>query len=352
MPRQSCRESAPVFPRTRYQGSKRKLAAAIVAHTRGLEFTTVLDAFGGTGAVSHAFKRAGKAVTYNDILAFNHQIGRALIENDERKLSHDELQWLIGRHADVTYGDTIERLFDGIYYPRAENRWLDMVVANIQGIADESGKALAWHALFQAAMAKRPYNLFHRRNLYMREADVPRSFGNKTTWEKPFAEHFKHFAREANMAVFRGEHACRAIRVDAMSAPTDFDLVYIDPPYMNARGQSVDYRHFYHFLEGMMDYDCWSSRIDFASKHRRLLTSANPWSEKDSIRKMFWELLSRFNAANIVVSYRSDGVPSIEELTSLVEGMRRKVAVIKLSANPYVLSTNQCSAEVLMVMPR
>lgn len=352
MPNQSCRESAPLFPRTRYQGSKRKLAAAIVEHTKGLEFTTVLDAFGGTGAVSHAFKHAGKAVTYNDILAFNHQIGRALIENDERRLSEDELHWLIRRHANVSYGDTIERLFDGIYYPRAENRWLDMMVANIQRIADESGKALAWYALFQAAMAKRPYNLFHRRNLYMREAEVPRSFGNKATWEKPFAEHFEHFVREANMAVFRGEHACRAIQVDAMSAPTDFELVYIDPPYMNSRGQSVDYRNFYHFLEGMMDYDSWSGRIDFASKHRRLLTSANPWSEKDSIRVVFSELVNRLNDANIVISYRSDGVPSIEELTLLAKGMQRKVSVFKLSTNPYVLSTNQCSAEVLLVIPR
>ena len=57
------------FPRTRYQGSKRKLAATIVEQLRDLEFTTVLDAFGGTGAVSHAFKAIGKHVTYNDVLA-------------------------------------------------------------------------------------------------------------------------------------------------------------------------------------------------------------------------------------------------------------------------------------------
>ncbi|MFQ5413411.1 MAG: hypothetical protein ACE5E6_03035, partial [Phycisphaerae bacterium] len=42
---------APRFPRTRYQGSKRKLAAAIVARLSDLAYRTVLDAFGGTGAV-------------------------------------------------------------------------------------------------------------------------------------------------------------------------------------------------------------------------------------------------------------------------------------------------------------
>jgi adenine-specific DNA methylase len=44
-------------------------------NTQHLEFTTVLDVFGGTGAVSHLFKRVGKQVTYSDALAFNHEIG-------------------------------------------------------------------------------------------------------------------------------------------------------------------------------------------------------------------------------------------------------------------------------------
>ena len=78
--RQRTTQTSPTrFPTTRYQGSKRKLADSILCALRDLEFTTVLDAFGGTGAVAHAFKRAGKVVTYNDLLAFNHQIGLALI---------------------------------------------------------------------------------------------------------------------------------------------------------------------------------------------------------------------------------------------------------------------------------
>lgn len=68
------------FPSTRYQGSKAKLAQWIWEQIAGLDFTTCLDAFGGTGAVAFRLKRAGKAVTYNDLLRFNYFFGLAFIE--------------------------------------------------------------------------------------------------------------------------------------------------------------------------------------------------------------------------------------------------------------------------------
>lgn len=344
--------ATPRFPSTRYQGSKRKLAAAIVRHANRWNYTSVLDAFGGTGAVAHAFKVAGKKVIYNDLLAFNQQIGLALIENDHRKLSEDELRWLLERHSDVGYGDTIERWFDGIYYPRDENRWLDMMVGNIRALGDRFAQALAWRALFQAALVKRPYNLFHRRNLYMRAARVPRSFGNKTTWDRPFDQHFLHFAREANAAVFAGSHPCTALRGDAAEVPTDVDLAYLDPPYTNARGLSVDYHHFYHFLEGIMDYDRWPQRIDPRSRHRRLVAEHHSWNRPDRVRDELIRLLDRFAAAHILVSYRSDGIPAIREITDWLKRAGRTCRVRRLSRAPYVLSTNAESANVLLMIER
>jgi hypothetical protein len=52
---------------------------------------------------------------------------------------------------------------------------------NIGELNNEYKRAIAYSALCQACLAKRPYNLFHRANLYMRTQDVERSFGNKTT---------------------------------------------------------------------------------------------------------------------------------------------------------------------------
>jgi len=103
--------------------------------------------------------------------------------------------------------------------------------------------------LCQACIIKRPYNLFHRKNLYIRFAEVERSFGNKTTWDKPFGNWFRAFVAEANSAVFDNGLQNRALNLDAIQVPGEFDLVYVDTPYISSRGVALDYLSFYHFLE-------------------------------------------------------------------------------------------------------
>jgi 16S rRNA G966 N2-methylase RsmD len=343
-----CRREAR-FPPTRYQGSKRKLADAILAATHDLDFDTVLDAFGGTGAVSHAFKRAGKSVTYNDLLAFNHQIGIALIENDNVRLNDSAIAAIGDRRPGRDYRDLIEREFEGIYFTSEENRWLDVAVANIRAMACGYARAMAWYALIQAAMMKRPYNLFHRRNLYMRTADVRRGFGNKTTWDRRFDEHVGDAARAANDAIHDGGGSCKAIRGDVLAIDERYDLIYVDPPYVSGAGVGVDYRDFYHFLEGMVEYDRWLPRIDRGSRHRRLLREPNPWCDPRRCRERFARLFERFGNAVLVVSYRSDGIPSIDELAEMLRRVKRTVRVCDLRSYQYALSTNRRNREVLLI---
>ncbi len=337
------------FPRTRYQGSKRKLAGAILTGMRNYEFTTVLDAFGGTGAVSYALKCAGKQVTYNDLLAFNHQIGLALIENDAARLDDEEIEAIGAKQADAEYGDFIERTFAGIYFTNEENRWLDIAVGNIRRLACSYKRAVAWFAVFQAAMVKRPYNLFHRNNLYMRTADVERSFGNKAGWDRSFVDHFRVFTGQANAAVVDSGGKCRAICHDALQIEPGYDLVYIDTPYINHSGIGVNYREFYHFLEGMVRYDDWPTMVDFDSKHRRLIREHDPWSDASSCRNVFRRLFERFRDSILVVSYRSDGIPSIDELGDMLRNVKRHIRVIDGPSYQYALSTNRRTREVLLI---
>lgn len=337
------------FPRTRYQGSKRKLAGAILRALDHLSFDTVLDAFGGTAAMSHAFKSAGKAVTYNDILAFNLQIGLALIENDCVQLDESIAAAIGTRRSDQRYGDFIANTFSGIYFTDDENEWLDTAVANIRAIEPLHARAVAWFALFQAALAKRPYNLFHRRNLYMRQAVVPRGFGNKTTWERPFGELFRRAAREAGQALVHGGGRCRALCADALTLDPSYDLVYIDPPYINGRGNGVDYRDWYHFLEGLVRYDDWPAMVDTDSRHRRLLRRPDPWSDPRTCEDAYRALFSRYRDAIIVVSYRSRGIPGIERLADLLRTVKRDVHAIDLAAYQYALSTDRNNREMLLI---
>jgi len=340
----------PRTPSTRYYGSKYKLLDWIWSHLSGLDFQTVLDVFGGSGCVSHMLKRRGKQVTCNDILHCNYLSALALIENSHVRLSPATIHRLTRPHPGRRYDTFIARTFHGIYFLPEEDRWLDVVAQNIAVMKNRYAAALAYHALFQSAVVKRPYNLFHRRNLYMRTAKVPRGFGNKTTWDRPFEDHFRRFAAEANAAVFDNGTPCRATQLDALEVPGAFDLVYIDPPYINARGVGVDYHGFYHFLEGLADYTYWHRRIDHGSKHRRLRPVPSPWTNPKQVRGVLRQLLERFADSTLVMSYRSDGVPSRDELIAEMKRVKPSVRVYEPPRRyQYVLSTNRRSTELLLV---
>jgi len=336
------------FPSTRYQGSKAKLANWIWSNISKLHFDTCLDAFGGTGTIAYCLKQANKQVTYNDYLRFNYWIGQALVENSRVRLTNDELDWILAAH-DISYPNLIADTFADIYFTDDENRWLDRVITNIHQIDDKYKKSLAFFALAQSCIVKRPYNLFHRKNLYIRRAEVERSFGNKTSWDKPFEQWFRQFVAEANLAVFDNGKANKALNRDVFDIEGHFDLVYLDPPYISAKGVAVDYRDFYHFLEGLTNYQHWLEQIDMTSKHRRLLPQLNDWADKNRIYSAFERVFDKYADSILVVSYRSDGVPSESELIKLLKQVKSDVRIERYRNYQYVLSKNKKSSEVLLI---
>ena len=336
------------LPTTRYQGSKAKIVEWIWDNIKEIEFESALDAFGGTGIVGYFLKIKGKQVFYNDILNSNYYIGTALIENDAIRLSENDIEFLLQPHRDTDYPTFIQDTFADIYYTNEENRWLDMVIRNIENLDDFYKRTLAYYALFQSCIIKRPYNLFHRKNLYMRTSNVKRSFGNKTTWDTPFEEHFLNFVNEANRCVFSNGKENSALNLDVFDIEGDFDLVYIDTPYISKAGVGVDYLDFYHFLEGIVNYPKWKDMIDYRSKHKRIKHNKPVWCDKNKIYTAFNNLFKKFQDAVIVVSYRSDGIPPITDLKSILRQYKPVVREERYSGYKYVLSNNN-SEECLLL---
>ncbi len=339
------------LPTTRYQGSKSKIASWIWGNIKDIKFNSVLDAFGGTGVIGYLLKTKGKQVFYNDILKFNYYLGVALIENDSVKLSKGDIEFLLNYHSGVDYGTFIQDTFQDIYYTDEENKWLDMVIANIEELDCFYKKAVAYYALFQACIIKRPFNLFHRKNLYVRFADVDRSFGNKATWDKPFDCHFRKFADEINNCVFSNGMGNKAFNLDVFDVDNisnNFDLIYIDTPYISKEGVGVDYLEFYHFLEGIVNYRIWSELIDHKSLHRRIRHKKPEWCDKTKIHGAFNKLFKKFSDSALVVSYRSDGIPPIDELKMLLGGYKDNVKEVRFDKYQYVLSNNH-SQECLLI---
>lgn len=218
------------FPQTRYLGSKQRLLDWLWSCVRGVDFETVLDLFSGSAAVSYMFRTKGKSVTTNDYLRSNAIVARALVVNDGEILPEARARTLFKRKQGREYDDSISRTFHGVFFLDEENEWLDTVAQNLADWPPSYTRDLAYFALFQACLAKRPYNLFHRANLYMRTSEIKRSFGNKTTWDRPFEEHFMRNLRLANAAVFSNGREHRALCGRACDLPpAHYDLVYIDP---------------------------------------------------------------------------------------------------------------------------
>lgn len=182
----------------------------------------------------------------------------------------------------------------------------------------------------------------------LRFAEVKRDFGNKTTWDTPFEVHFKKFVEEANTAVFSNGKQNRALNLDIFDIEGDFDLVYIDTPYISKKGIGVDYLGFYHFLEGLVNYENWSDLIDYRTKHKRLKSKPSAWVDKNKIYSAFDRLLEKFRDSTLVISYRSDGIPSIDELIEMLGKYKRAIHAIKRKDYKYVLSTNELE-EVLLI---
>ena len=321
-------------PSTRYQGSKRKILPWLYENLRDLDFESVLDGFGGTASVSYLFKLMGKTVTFNDILSSNHQTGVALIENSSVRLEEADIEFLL-RENGPKYPSFIEKTFKEIYYTDSENKWLDMVSFNIKMLSRlYSGRllwrkrALAYHALFQACLCKRPFNLFHRKNLYLRTASTKRSFGNKTTWDTSFSTLFLRFADELSKKVFSNGRRNRTTCKDIMEIQAkDFDLVYLDPPYKRpSEGHPIDYYALYHFLEGIVDYENWASRIDWSTVNKRLLKQKTRWDDH-SVEENLESLFECFKESIIVVSYGHPGNPSISRIEQLLRRFKSDVTV-------------------------
>jgi adenine-specific DNA-methyltransferase len=339
-----------LFPQTRFLGSKRKLLILLDDAFSRIEFETALDPFAGTGAVAYLLKTLGIRVTASDYLESNATISRALVANSTVRLSKSILEELVVEPDDNADPGFIEQTFEGIFFKTLENRFIDAALNRI-GKLDGPMRDLALYCLFQSCLAKRPYNLFHRANLSMRNRDVSRSFGNKTTWETPFEVLLRRNAKEANAAIIDTGQPCKALCADVFEIdPSGYDVVYLDPPYVSAKGSGVDYLDYYHFLEGLANPHDWQKRILHKYKHKPLEgRGESPFGKPATIKDAFEKTVRRFSGSTLVISYRSDGIPSIEELAEILVKAGKQVEIIDSGKYTYALSRNKRSREVVLM---
>src|SRR6266566_9148204 len=117
----------PDYPPTRFMGSKQGILRAIWEAVKHLPFTTVLDAFSGSGCVSYMFKGQGKAVISNDFLKYSYHMVNALVANSGETLTESDVAMLLELNADRQ--NFIQETFQSLYFSEIDNTFLDNTIA-------------------------------------------------------------------------------------------------------------------------------------------------------------------------------------------------------------------------------
>jgi adenine-specific DNA-methyltransferase len=343
-----------VLPHTRYYGSKRKIVDKIwniIINESNLEFDSVLDVFGGSAAFSYYAKFHQKQVFYNDIFQFNFLIGKKLIEQNTNELTYENAVKLFDRVPDFKYLNHIANYYKGIYFTDDENDQIDVYIQNVLSLENENERCSALYILFQSCLMKRPYNLFHRRNLNMRMNYTTGNFGNKKTWERSFEELFIRLLNELDEVCVDNGKINTSHNYSALNCPLTADLVYIDPPYFK-KESSTSYHSKYHFLEGLVNYYDIPNNINFDKKNREItLNESKEFEDKNNFLNDLNALINRHINSHIIISYRNNGIPSIVEIIDLLSKFNSfEVTEFNLGRYNYALNkNNKLNEEVLIV---
>lgn len=285
-----------------------------------LKFATALDLFSGSATVSLLLRSMNKVVTANDYLPFNQNTASLFLtltpsDLPARKEAESELRALLEGPFDQP--PLVSNGFSGIYFTDPENEQIDRFCQNVTNMT-EFNRMLYVYAVGQALLMKRPFSLFHRKNLNLRFGDVTRSFGNKTTWEKPIIEHALNVIDDLRKFDWTGPAGdARCVNSNALEPLGEYDLVYIDPPYISGTGTATNYGDFYHFLNGLVDYSLFGN-TDLTKKHNPLLAPASAWTTPASALAEVCTYMEKWPTAVLAFSYRDNGLPAISELSDIL----------------------------------
>jgi adenine-specific DNA methylase len=199
----------------------------------------LVDPFLGGGSLSLYAKAQGFGVLCGDLAERSVIIGRSLIQNDDVRLSEEDLLRLFvlaegNRHH-------IEESYVPDCFAVASARFLDNALAAADQVEDETKRALLRLLLVKYIYWLRPHSKLSSPGAFNRPFAEQRWDDIKATYKHAIAANASHplpalraLAKDINRAVIGGAQACRAMKGDALDtirAGEGADILYLDPPY-------------------------------------------------------------------------------------------------------------------------
>lgn len=306
------------FPRIRYMGSKYKIIPALLEVFESLRFESSIDAFSGSGVVSYALKVMGKKVHSNDYMNFPYEIANATIVNSYERLTDKEIESVLEERPDRKR--FILNTFKGLYFADKDHDFLDNTWTNLERINTPYKRALVISAMCLAAAKKQPRGVFT-------VVDARYDDGRRDL-QLTMKEQFLNALNAYQSVVFDNGQAHSASNRDIFDCDENYDLVYLDPPYM-PKSDDNDYIKRYHFLEGLSMY--WNGQeIMHDTKTKKIPKRPTRFGKRGTIKETFDDLFRKFADSTIVLSYSSNGIPDRKELESMLRRYKTTVNVVRV----------------------
>jgi len=128
----------------------------------------------------------------------------------------------------------------------------------------------------------------------------------------------------------------------------EYDLIYLDPPYLNSKKTGVDYSNFYGFLGGLCDYSLFTQG-DNQFQHKPISLQQSNWNKPETAIIELENICKYWPDSIIFLSYRSDGIPTPDQAIDIMKCMNRKVEKHSCGEYKYALSKTNTNEEIFLI---
>lgn len=303
----------------KYLGSKRRLVPRIVALAQAIPGArTALDLFTGTTRVAQGLKRAGFAVTANDLASYSAVLAEAYIATDARRVDAAALQAMLDE-LDALPGERgyFTRTFceEARYVQPANGMRVDAIRARLETITrDATERAILLASLLEATDR------------------VDSTTGLQMAYLKQWSARSQRPLRLRMPTLLEG--AGRAMQLDAREAVRtlgDYDVAYLDPPY----NQHSYYRN-YHVWETLVRGDA-PPTYGVARKREDCRRTRSVFNARGGAAEAaLGEVLSAVRARHVILSFSDEGFISLSALQGMLASRFGAVAAVPVVSRRYV----------------
>ncbi|MCB4821964.1 DNA adenine methylase [Roseicella aerolata] len=304
----------------KYIGSKRALLTHILSAVGATvpAGATVLDLFSGTARVGHALKRAGHRVISNDHNAFAHTLATCYVQADAER-----------------WGETARRILEDLQRLPPRAGWFTATYCEqARYLHPDNGAKVEAIREAIAALGAEPELEAILLTALLEAADrVDSTAGLQMAYMKHWARRaLQPLALRLPALLPRPEAGpCAALcgEAEAVAAPVECDLAYLDPPY-----NQHSYLRNYHVWETLVRWD-QPEVYGVARKRVDCQSRLSDFNSRRRIGPALERTLGALRCRAVLVSFNDEGYLDRAELERML-GARGHVQVLEIPYGRYV----------------